>query len=52
MMQNGAKMDPQIAPKIKKNRKKMDAKKGSKKGEKKIRPGHLASARRNARKSL
>ena len=52
MMQNGAKMGPQIDPKIVKNRKKIDAKKGSKKGEKKnsfFRYSPLASARRNAR---
>ena len=37
MMQNGAKMDPQIDSKSEKNPKKIDAKKGSKKDEKKIR---------------
>ena len=46
MMQNGAKMGPQIDPKIQKNRKKIDAKKGSKKRRLKFYP---ADHRRNAR---
>ena len=52
MMQNGAKMGPQIDPKIEKIGKKSMRKKVRKKGEKKsaiVRYSPLASARRNAR---